>query len=195
MNKLQSIIKGILGTKNNIKFKLNLSFFVTAVFFYILTIMFNNNEFLKTAYSIVAGTMFAFWLSFSKDANSALEYILEIARLIFFLFTLLIAIYIPMIILPILHGIKFWGTLSLSCILFLCCSFYFISKFIDIFTTIKNIFIQTKDRLFNSIQSETTKTKALIENITAFFVSIAGLGLALKTIAEPLINLFKQFFI
>lgn len=194
MNKIKSTITAIIGTKNNIKLKLNLSFFITAIFFCILIIMFNNNEFLKTVYSIVAGTMFAFWLSFSKDANSALEYMLEIVRLFFFLFSLLIAIYIPLIILPILHGIKFLGLLSLSCIMLLCCSFYFISKFIDIFTTLKNIFIQTKDRLFNSIQTETSKTKAFIENVTAFFVSIAGLGLALKTIAEPLINLFKQFF-
>ena len=73
----------------------------------------------------------------------------------------------------------------------LLCSFYLVAKFIDIFIFAKKVFKQIKEKLFNSVQPATSKAKALIENITTFLVSIAGLGVAIKAIIEPLINLFK----
>lgn len=79
----------------------------------------------------------------------------------------------------------------LSCVGIFISFLYLIAKFIDIFIWFKKIFKQVKEKLFNSVQPATSKAKALIENITAFLVSIAGLGIAIKAIIEPLINLFK----
>lgn len=71
------------------------------------------------------------------------------------------------------------------------CSYYLISKSISIFKYTKNIFNQIKKKLFNSIQTETTKLKSFIENITALLTSIVGLIVIIKAIVEPLINLFR----
>lgn len=191
MNTVKSIIKYVFGTKNNIKSKLNLSFFITGLFFFVLLFMFEDNNTIATSYAVASGAMFALWIISSRDASTATDYFIETLRFIFFLVLLYISLYISIIVIPCSHGIKPFVLILFSCILILFCSFYYISKFIDIFTIIKSAFISTKDRLFNSIQTETSKTKALIENVTAFLVSIAGLGIALKAIIEPLINLFK----
>lgn len=191
MSKLKSIVVNIFGTKNNIKSKLNLSFFITGIFFFFLIVLFKDNNTIASAYTIVSGTLLAFWIISSKNVNSLYDYFWEVLRFIFFFVLLFISLYISIVEIPVSQGIKFLGLLLLSSILLLCCSFYYISKFADIFTIIKNAFVQAKDRLFDSIQTETSKTKALIENVTAFLVSITGLGIALKTIVEPLINAFK----
>ena len=85
---------------------------------------------------------------------------------------------------------------TLSCIGLLSCSFYFISKFVDILHFAKNTFLQIKYKLFNSTEineteRKTTRLITFFENTTTLLVSIAGLGVAIKTIIEPLINLFK----
>ena len=55
----------------------------------------------------------------------------------------------------------------------------------------KKVFKYIKSKIFGSEQPTTSKIKSLIENLTTFLVTVAGLGVAIKTLVEPFFNLIK----
>lgn len=191
--KICTIIKYVFGTQNNILLKLNISLFISAILFYIFAIMIKdqNNPQPYNTFVYISSILFFIWMLFAQYNNSIREFMFEIVRLIVFFCILVFSLNFCINTSISLSGIRLISGSTLSCIGIIGCSFYLISKFIDIFTLVKKIFAQIKQKLFNSDQPSTSKIKSLIENITAFLVAIAGLGVAIKAIIEPLINLFK----
>lgn len=191
--KIKNIINKIFGTKNSIWLKANLSCFFTGALFCIFALMFQKEYPSQPAiiFTYISAILLAIWMITLETKDKPWKIITEVFRLIIFFFILY-----PSLNFCINLSVNYSGFLLLlfsilSCIGILFCSFYLIAKFIDIFLFTKKIFKQIKEKLFNSVQPATSKAKALIENITAFLISIAGLGIAIKTIIEPLINLFQ----
>lgn len=191
--KIKTTIKIIFGTKNNIALKSSFSLFISGILFLAFSAMAKDQQNLQAAeiFSYISGTLLGLWLCLIQNTDSILEIIKELFRLFVFFAILIFSLDYCINLSIYHHGFCLIVSSILSCIGLLLCSFYLISKFVDIFVFIKNIFKHIKQKLFNSVQPATSKAKALIENITAFLVSIAGLGIAIKTIIEPLINLFK----
>jgi len=191
--KIEKIIKIIFGTQDNLLLKLNCSFFISAILFLIFSIIIReqNNPQAYNTFLNISATLFGSWLAILQDNHSIFGIFKELIRLLIFFITLIFSLHFCISSSINLHGIYLTIGSIASCIGIIICSFYLTAKFIDIFVLVKKVFKQIKQKLFNSVQPATSKAKALIENITAFLVSIAGLGIAIKTIIEPLIKLFK----
>lgn len=192
--KISTIIKYIFGTQNNILLKLNISLFISAILFYIFAILIKDqsNPEPYNTFIYISSILFFIWMLFAQYNNSIRELMFEIVRLITFFCILVFSLNFCINTSIGLSGVRLISCSILSCIGIIGCSFYLTSKFIDIFALVKKIFTQIKQKLFDSDQPSTSKIKSLIENITAFLVSIAGLGVAIKAIIEPLINLFMN---
>lgn len=191
--KLEKFINIIFGTKNNIALKIQISFFITGVLFACFALMSQNvNMTIADTFAAISGIVLAIWLIIAQGNDSAWEIMKEFIRLYFCFFILILSLEFCITSVYDFHGFKLVIYTTISCIGILCCSFYLVSKFCDIFAFFIKIFRQIRIKLFGSVNSETSKIKNLIENITALLVSIAGLGVAIKTIIEPLINLIKQ---
>lgn len=191
--KIKKIINKIFGTKNNIWLKANLSCFFTGALFCIFALMFEKEYPSQPTmvFSYISGLLLAIWLITLESKDKPRIIIIESIRLMAFFCILVYSLNFCINFSVEYNGFLLILFSILSCIGILLCSFYLIAKFIDIFYFVKKVFKQIKEKLFNSAQPATSKAKALIENITAFLVSIAGLGIAIRTIIEPLINLFK----
>lgn len=190
---ISTIIKIFFGTQNNIFLKLNIACFISAISFYIFSLLIKDqhNQEAYNTFLYISSILFFIWMIFAQYNNSIRELIYELARLITFFCILVLSLNFCINTSISSSGVHLIIGSILSCIGVIGCSFYLIAKFIDIFILVKRIFYQIKQKIFNSVQPATSKFKALIENITAFLVAIAGLGVAIKTIIEPLINLFK----
>lgn len=193
IKKIKKLIKIIFGTENNILLKLNCSLFISAILFLIFSILVKkqNNLQAYNTFLYTSSILFGSWLALAKEYDSIWEIFKELLRLFLFFIILIFSLNFCISSSIHLHGVDLIIKSIFSCIGIISCSFYLIAKFIDIFILIKKVFMQVKQKLFNSFQPATSKAKSLVENITAFLVSIAGLGIAIKTIIEPLINLFK----
>ena len=55
----------------------------------------------------------------------------------------------------------------------------------------KNIFEKFKDKIFQNVNTSTSKITALIVNITALLTAICAFIVSVKTISESFFNLFK----
>lgn len=191
--KIKNVIKKVFGTENNLFIKINLSCFFTGVLFCIFALMFQKEYPSQPSiiFSCISCILLAIWLITLESKDRPWEIIKEFIRLMAFFFSLFFSLNFCINLSISYNGFLLILFSILSCIGILSCSFYLVAKFIDIFNFAKKVFTQIKQKLFNSVQPATSKAKALIENITAFLVSIAGLGIAIKTIVEPLINLFQ----
>lgn len=199
--KIKSVIKFCFGTENNISDKLSFSFFVIGTLLFIFTITFidNQNAAALNVISYASGTSFALWIISAQSNNSFISFLAELFRISIFFLILVFSLYFFTHSIFTTHGISLIAKSILAYLGLFCCAFYLISKFADIFLFIKNLFKRIKNKLFNSMQNnnpdnKTTKFKSFIENCTAFLVSITGLGVAIKAIIEPLINLIKPWF-
>lgn len=190
---IRKVIKFCFGTESNLLLKLNISCFLTGIIFFMFALIFDDNGIHQPAltFTFIAGIMQAIWISTIKNQNTLKEIGGEFLRLVIFFVFLTFSLNFCMNQSMNYNSCKLFIFSLFSCIVMLCSFFYLVSKFIDILKAVKKILIQIKQKLFNSVQPATSKAKALIENITAFLVSIAGLGIAIKTIVEPLINLFQ----
>lgn len=193
MTKIKKYIKIIFGTENNILSKFSLSCFFTGIIFFLFALMFQSDDTqqLYMTFTCISAILFAIWLIIIENKPSILEFVKELLRLVVFFVILIFSLDFCINQSLKFNGFKLIWYSILSCIGIFICLFYLISKFLDIFKSIKNIIVYSKQKLFNSIQPTTSKIKSLIENITAFLVSIASLGVSIKTIIEPLINLLK----
>ncbi len=191
--KIKKIIKDIFGTENNILTKFSLSCFFTGILFFGLSLYFQNDSTTQPTmtFTYISGVLLAIWLITIENRDSALEIIKEFFRLIIAFIILIYALDFCLNQSIHLIGFKLVFFSTLSCIGILVCLFYLISKFVDILKSLKLAIERFKNKLFGSERPTTSKIKSLIENITAFLVTIAGLGVAIKTIVEPLLNLIK----
>lgn len=193
MKKIKKIVKIIWGTENNLFLKFNLSCLFTGILFFIFSLSFQKEYPSQptTTFSYISAIFWAIWLITLETKERPCEIIKQLTRLIIFFLILVYSLNFCINLSINYNGFLLIFFSILSSIGILLCLFYLIAKFIDILNFTKNIFRQIKQKVFYSVQPATSKAKALIENITAFLVSIAGLGIAIKTIIEPLISLFK----
>lgn len=188
----KKIFKLVFGTEDNISFILNLSLLLTSIIFFILASAFHADSNSSVTVTYIAVFFFCIWLDITQGADSSFKLGVELFRLMFFLILFIFCTYdclvfcscfkvgeIPHVILCAL-GLLF-------------CSIYFIAKLNIIFNFIKNLFFTIKIKLFNSTQPAATKTKALLENITTFLISISGFVIAIKGIIEVIFQIFKLF--
>ena len=191
--KIKKFIKIIFGTENNILLKFSLSCFFTGILFFALALFFQNENTVQPSmtFTYISGVLLAMWLISIENRDSVLEIFKEFFRLTVSFIVLIFSLNFCLNQSINLIGFKLVLYSILSCIGILLCLFYLISKFIDILKAIKKVIEHFKNKLFDSEKPTTSKIKSLIENITAFLVTIAGLGVAIKTIVEPLFNLIK----
>lgn len=192
--KIKKIIKNFFGTENDILLKFSLSCFFTGILFMIFAFLFQNDTTQQPTktFTYISGILFAIWLISIENENSIKETIKELFRLIFSFVVLILALDFCLNQSIHFNGLKLISYSLLSCIGILSCIFYLISKFIDILKLIKKIIIHLKNKLLNTEKQTPSKIKSLIENTTAFLLAISGLGVAIKAIIVPLINLVRN---
>lgn len=190
---LEKILKIIFGTQNSILQKLKLSLPVSATLIYTFAVTFQektNPEAAKIL-TYISGTLLLICFVLVQNNSTVSGFMSEFIRLMIYFYILVFSLDFCINTSLNMHGWHLVFYSILACLGLFLCTFYFISKFLDIYNFIKNLFKQIKEKLFNSTSSSTSKITALIENVTALFVAIGGLALSIKAIIEPLINLFK----
>ena len=197
-NALKKCINFIFGTHDNILSKLNFSLFITSLLFLVFAYYAEKNNNLQSSntFTNISSMLTAIWIASIQENKSVKSILHEFFRLIWFFYILIHSLDFCLNTSLLSQGCTLTVNAILSCIGLLVCSFYFVSKFVDIFHFVKNIFLQIKCKLFSSTEINETERKAtrltvFIENMTAFFVSLAGLGVAIKAIVETIINLIK----
>lgn len=193
--KIKKVLKYIFGTEDHTFLKFNLSCFITGMLFLILALAFEADNMPSQPTSVfiyISSTLFAIWIITTESIATAQEFFKELFRLFIFFIVFIFSLNFCLNQSITLNGFKLIFFSILSCIGIFFCLFYLISKIFDIIKSIKKFFVYVKQKLFNSVQPATSKVKSLIENMTALLVAIAGLGVAIKTIIEPLINLFNN---
>lgn len=190
---MRQIIKNIFGINNNMTLKIHISCFITGILFSIFAIMNQKiNISVSETFSVLSGVLLAIWLITAQDTNSVWEIFKEFMRLFACFVILIFSLEFCIVSVYNFQGIQLIVRSILYCVGLLCCSIYLVSKFFDIFSFFKKIFKQIKVKLFGSVNPDSNRIKTLIENTTTILVSIAGLGVAIKTIVEPLIKIIKQ---
>ncbi len=192
-NKIKKIIKAVFGTENNILIKFSLSCFFTGILFFALSLYFQSDSTTQptTTFSYISGVLLAIWLISIENRDSILEIFKEILRLAVSFIGLIFALDFCLNQSKNLIEFKLVFCSILYSVVILLCVFYLISKLIDILKSLKKVIGYFKNKLFDSTEPTTSKIKSLVENITAFLVALAGLGVAIKTIVEPIFNLIK----
>lgn len=190
---VEKIFKEILGTKNNLSLKIEISLFISSILIYSLAVIFQEETNLGAANisKNISAILLVIFFVLVQNNNTIKECTYEFARLLFFFYLLFFSLDFYINTDLNTHDQHLIVLSLAACFGLFFCTFYFISKFFDIYNFIKNLFKQFKEKLFNSPNSNTSKATALIENFTALLVAIGGLALAIKAIVEPLINLFK----
>ena len=193
IDKIKKIIKIIFGTENNILLKFSLSCFFTGILFFILAVYFqtDTNTQPSMTFTYISGILLAIWIISIENRTSIMEIIKELIRLIVSFVVLIFSLHFCLNQSKNLTGLALIFRSILACIFILICIFYLISKFIDIIKSMKKVFKYIKSKIFGSEQPTTSKIKSLIENLTTFLVTVAGLGVAIKTLVEPFFNLIK----
>lgn len=193
---MKTIIKKLLeiayGSQDIVKSNMGIASLVTGIIFAILIYFQEPKSDENILFIYISATSFCLWLIFVHGANTFEKILMGLTRLIFFftIFIFSIALCLSMDSFSKME-IYFWGCLSFIGIL--TSSIYFVSKFNDIFDFIKKLFYEIKSKLFNSDKPATSKPKALIENITAFLVSIGSLAIAIKVITESIFQILDYF--
>lgn len=189
---LKKILKAITGNQNITTHKLGISSLITAFILSFFIFLIQDSYVYIQLFTIGPSLFFVLWIIFIKGANTLDKIANELMRLFTF-FTILIYSVNFFIQYQKYNGFQLYLYYILSCIGLFICSYYLVSKLMDIYDFIKNIFKDIKTKIFNSDKPATSKGKALIENVTAFLVSIGALTIAFKTITESIFQILEYF--
>ncbi len=173
-------------------FKLKCTLFITAIIFFILTILSNQNSNSSTTFNFISGILWSIWLEIVQYTNSIKKFFLELFRFCIFLIIFSLSLYYCFIYIvdsTLVNTICVY----LSCFGIFLSTFYFISKIISMIIFFKKITSIIITKLYNTSDLVPNKIKALIENVTAFLVAIGGLLIAIKVITESIFQLMNYF--
>lgn len=192
-NIFRKIIKIIFGTEDNLLLKLNGSLLASGLLFLFLAIVFEGQENTQVyeTFSYISAILIAIWLLIITNNDTVLEFAIEAVRLFAFFTGFIFSLNFCLNDSINSQGFDFLIKSTLYCIVIVACFFYLIAKFLDILTYTKKLLIQLKGKLFDSVSPTASKAKGFIENTTAFLVAIASLGVAVKTIIEPILNMLN----
>lgn len=193
MKKIKHIFKVLFGTDENILFNTSFACLITATLFLILALITSNtNPKATDTFTYISSAYFAIWMILAQGADSAMNIVHETMRLFAFFVIFIFSLHTCLQFhLDNSSTSTFW--VILSSIGLLLCMCYVVAKLTSIFNLIKKLFIQFKSKLFDSNKPAPTKVKALIENITAFLVSIGALTIAVKSITESIFQILDYF--
>lgn len=191
--KFLDILEDICPLKDNKSLKIKLSIFITACIFFLFSLRIDNYSDLQhNIFVYLSGITFAIWICITQDNDSALQYVYGFFRLSLFFFIFISSLKFCIYLYVGYHGLRLIIYSLLASIGIFYSVLYLVVKFIDIYKFIIMIFNKLKKIIFTSIETKASKTRILIENITAFLVSITGLGLAIKSIIIPIISFFQK---
>lgn len=188
--RIKKVCKIVFGTDSDIIAKLSITSFVSAMIFLLITVFYPNNPNELNFFTYSSAFCFVVWLTLTKGVESAQKFFWDILRISVF-FALLIFSLNNCLHLNSHSNCFVFGVLN--CIVLFICIFYFVSIISNIYYFVIRLFGKIKSKIYNDAAPATTKWKALIENITAFLVTIGGLTLALKTILDTIFQL-KGYF-
>ena len=189
---INKIVKYAYGTQNIVKSNIGIASLVTGIIFASLVHFQepSSDEYILFIY--MSSASFCLWLIVAHGANTFEKIIIGFTRLLLF-FTIFLFSIVACLSMNSFNKLEIYIFGFLSFIGIFASSIYFVSKFNDIFVFIKNLFHQIKSKLFNSATPTTPKSNALIENITAFLVTIGGLAISIKVITESIFQILDYF--
>jgi len=187
--KIKNIFKLIFGTENNLLFNISFSSLITGLIFALLAIIASNYDSESSnVFVYISSICFSIWMIVIQGSDSIMKLIIGFLRLIGFFLILIYSLNVCLTF-SMDHNSESLIRIILASIGLFACSFYIITKITSVFNLVKNLFIQIKIKLFNSSNTSENKFKALIENVTAFLVSIGGLTVAIKIITESVFQI------
>ena len=190
---IEPLTKKLLRTQHNILLKFELSLLVSSSFIYTLAVTFQEEANPEAAdiFEVISGILLFLFFVLVSNNDSVVEFIKGFVYLIIAFITLIFSLDFCINDSLNYHGFRLIFYSIIACLGLLFVIFFLISKFVDVYIFIRDLFIHFKEKLFNSPESSTSKITKLIENMAAIFTAIGSLALAIKTIIEPLINQFK----
>lgn len=186
--KIRKLIKAIRSNTNNLMLKLNISFLITAIIFFIFAFLSQKISDSSSILTFISAFYFCIWLILTKGSNSIEKFFFELIRLYFLFIIFLLSLYECLNFILNYDSSSIIGIILSSLGIF-CFILYLTSAFINIIALIKKVFLQIKLKLFNTPNPAPSKIKALIENITAFLVALGGLTVAIKVITESIFQI------
>lgn len=187
------LLKKILMTQNNIFLKFKVSLLVTSPLIYTLAVTFqkDSNPEAANIFEIISGILLFLFYVLVQNNESVVGLINGFVYSTVIFIILIYSLNFSVNTNVNYHGFQLIFYSIVACAGLLLFTFFLISKFIDIYNFICNLFNQLKEKLFNSPAPNTSKLNTLIEHITALFATIGSLTLAIKAIVEPLVNFSK----
>lgn len=188
---LKKIYESLYNNKSKILFNASFASLFTAILFFAFALVASQyNAEAIDVFTYMSSICFAVWLIMVQGSDSVMKFLGELVKLILFFFISIWSMYYCLNICLNYRTVSI-GKMLLSTIGLFACFFYFSWKFIGILKLIKNVFGKIKLKLFDSDSTTQTKTKAFIENVTAFLVSIGSLTVAIKVITESIFQIFE----
>lgn len=183
-NKIKKSVRFLFGTENGILVKFSISCFMTGVLFLIFAWKFQSSEAKQQhqIFTYMSGMIFAIWIIFARDIDSAIKIAGELLRLIIFLTIIGLSLNFCLNQSLECSDLKLFLETILSCIGILCGIFYLTSKFIDILKFTRKIIGRFKEKLFGTVQHKNIISG--IKNMTAFLIAITAFGSAIQKIIE-----------
>lgn len=187
---LKKLFEFFYGTQEDIKFKFSLAVLTTGVALLILSFLYRDDPAIFTTLSYLSTLSFIVWILTTKGFNAMPHYAFELLRLILYpvAFTWAVNTFI--------NNSKYTGFwlcfyVVLASVCFLLCFIYFIVKLFDILAFFKKVFAFIRSKLYGSEDVPLSRTKTFIENIAALLASIISISVAVQTLSNTFINVFR----
>ena len=192
--KFKKVVKVIYGTSNNIYIKTMLTLLCMGVFSLAFSFQVTEkvNSQANSALMYISTLSIAAFLIGVKGVDTVEAMMYEAIRVIGFLVALVMTLYFFVVAFPYMHGVKAVILTLVFTIIFAVSIYYWISKCYDIFTVLKKALRVLTEKLFNyDTENKNTplhKLQALLENVTTFILTLAGLWVAVNTLMTPLLE-------
>ena len=181
MKKLVNILKkyylSFINNENNLRVKLNISFFLTAILLYSMLFLrgINNKNIYANTIEVISAVYFSLWLVTVKNLDATYNVILELVYVFIFLCCLVFSLNFWYMTTSVnfVSSFKIFLPLALvASITTLWCMYFITSRFLIITSTIRLMFRSFKSKLYDNGKERKENPSLLIvaiENITAFF--------------------------
>lgn len=197
MEKIKKVIKSIFGTSNNLHMKTLITLLSTSMIFIMLGAMVTEerNPQMYLTFLVTGAVLFSIFIIVIDGPDTANAIIFEIIRFFLASVGLIFSLNFYVNDSMIMTGWKATVICLLLMPVLLASMFYWISKALDILKALKKIFMEIKNRLFDengSSRNKTEKIQKMLENATAFILTLVGFSVAVNQIMEPLINFINK---
>ena len=199
MKKLKKYFVSFINNENNIRTKLNISFFITALFLFSLFILnSNNHSFQVKTIEVISAIYFVLWLMTTSNYDMTYDMIKEFLKVIFFFGCIVFSLYfwLNAVLVDYNQPILFLLLAFTYSIVTLLCVYYITDKFFTIVSTVKTMFNKLNTKLIDYVsnnEGKPTLLKRVIINVTAFLVALGGLAASIATITSTITSIYSNF--